>query len=163
MVGLKSMTPGAGGFWFICFLEFLFIYLAAPGLSCCTNDLQSQHVGSSFLTRNWTWAPALGMQSLSHCTTCAFWFDISSAIYLVVQRVKSLTAMWESWVLSLGQEDPLEKEMPTHSSILAWKIPWMEEFGRLQAIGLQRVGHDWATSLTHSLIHSLTLCHVPAV
>ena len=48
---------------------------------------------------------------------------------------------------SLGWEDPLEKDMATHSSTLAWKIPWMEEHGRLQSMGLQRVGHDWATSL----------------
>ena len=46
------------------------------------------------------------------------------------------------WVRSLGQEDPLEKEMATHSSILAWKIPWMKEAGRLQSMGLQRVTHD---------------------
>ena len=59
--------------------------------------------------------------------------------------------MWETWVQSLGWEDPLEKEMATHSSTLAWKIPWMEEPGRLQSIGLQRVGHDWATSLVHWL------------
>ena len=50
-------------------------------------------------------------------------------------------------VQSLGQEEPLEKVMATHSSILAWKIPWMEEPGRLQSMGLQRVRHDWATSL----------------
>ena len=48
----------------------------------------------------------------------------------------------ETWVRSLGQEDPLEKEMAIHSSILAWKIPWMEEPGRLQSMGSQRVGHD---------------------
>ena len=48
----------------------------------------------------------------------------------------------ETWVRSLGWEDPLEKEMATHSSILAWKIPWMEEPGRLQTMGLQRVRHD---------------------
>ena len=48
----------------------------------------------------------------------------------------------EMWVQSLGQEDPLEKEMATHSSILAWKIPWTEELGGLQSMGLQRVGHD---------------------
>ena len=51
-------------------------------------------------------------------------------------------AMWETWVQSLGQEDPLEKEMATHSSTLAWKIPWMEEPGRLQSMGSQRVGHN---------------------
>ena len=56
--------------------------------------------------------------------------------------VKSLPAVQETQVLSLGWEDPLEKEMATHSSILAWKIPWMEEPGRLQSVGSQRVGHD---------------------
>ena len=61
--------------------------------------------------------------------------------------VKHLPAMRETWVQSLGWEDPLEKVMATHSSILAWKIPWMEEPGRLQSMGLQRVRHDWATSL----------------
>ena len=58
-----------------------------------------------------------------------------------------LPAMQETRVWSLGQEDPLEKEMATHSSTLAWKIPLMEEPGRLQSMGSQRVGHDWATSL----------------
>ena len=56
--------------------------------------------------------------------------------------VKRLPSMWETWVRSLGGEDPLEKEMATHSNILAWKIPWMEEPRRLQSMGLQRVGHD---------------------
>ena len=56
--------------------------------------------------------------------------------------VKPLPAMWETGVRSLGREDPLEKEMATHSSALAWKIPWTEELGRLQSMGLQRVGHD---------------------
>ena len=60
--------------------------------------------------------------------------------------------MLETWVRSLGREDPLEKEMATHSSILAWRIPWREEPGGLQSMGSQRVRHDWATSLTHSLI-----------
>ena len=54
---------------------------------------------------------------------------------LVVQRLKHLPAMWETWVRSLGREDPLEKEMATHSSILAWRIPWMEELGGLQSTG----------------------------
>ena len=56
--------------------------------------------------------------------------------------VKRLPEMWETWVQSLGWEDPLEKEMATHSSTLAWKIPWTEETGRLQSMGSQRVGHD---------------------
>ena len=61
---------------------------------------------------------------------------------LVSQVVKCLPAMWETWVQSLGREDPLEKEMATHSSILAWRIPWTEKPGRLQSMGLQRVRHD---------------------
>ena len=61
---------------------------------------------------------------------------------LVAQRVKRLPTMQETWVRSLGREDPLEKEMATHSSIHAWKIPWTEEPGGLQSMGSQRVGHD---------------------
>ena len=61
---------------------------------------------------------------------------------LVAQLVKNQPATWETWVRSLSWEDPLEEEMATHSSILAWKIPQTEEPGRLQSIGLQRIGHD---------------------
>ena len=61
---------------------------------------------------------------------------------LVAQTVKRLPEMWETWVRSLSQEDPLEKEMATHASTLAWKIPWMEEPGRLRSMGSQRVGHN---------------------
>ena len=56
--------------------------------------------------------------------------------------VKNLPVMPETWVQPLGQEDPLEKKIATHSSILTWKIPWMEELGRLQSMGSQRVRHD---------------------
>ena len=56
--------------------------------------------------------------------------------------VKRLSTMWETWVQSLGQEDPLEKAMAIHSGTIAWKIPWTEEPGRLQSMGSQRVGHD---------------------
>ena len=61
---------------------------------------------------------------------------------LVAQVIKRLPALQETQVRSLGQEDPLEKGMATHSSILAWRTPWTEESGRLQSLGLQRVGHD---------------------
>ena len=61
---------------------------------------------------------------------------------LVAQTVKRLPAVRETRVQSLGWEDPLEKEIATHSSTLAWKIPWTEEPGRLQSMGSQRVGHD---------------------
>ena len=60
---------------------------------------------------------------------------------LVAQTVRCLPTMQETWVQSLGQEDLLEKEMATHSSILAWKIPWTKETGRLLSMGLQRVRH----------------------
>ena len=60
----------------------------------------------------------------------------------MAQTVKHLPTMWETQVLSLGQEDPLEKEMATHSSTLAWKIPWTEGSGGLQSMGSQRVGHS---------------------
>ena len=71
---------------------------------------------------------------------------------LVAQRLKRLPARRETRVRSLGQEDPLEKEMATYSSILAWRIPWKKEPGGLQSMGSQRVGHDRATSL--SQLHS---------
>ena len=61
---------------------------------------------------------------------------------LVAQMVKSLPAVWETQVQSPDREDSLEKEMVTHSSNLAWKIPWMEQPGQLQSMGSQRVGHD---------------------
>ena len=61
---------------------------------------------------------------------------------LVAQMVKRLCTMRETWVQSLGREDPLEKEMAIHSSTLAWKIPWTEESGRLQSVGSQRGGQD---------------------
>ena len=70
------------------------------------------------------------------------WYSWAS---LVAQMVKNPPAMQETWVRSLGWEDPLEEGTATHSSILAWKIPWTEEPCRLQSMGSQRVGHDWAT------------------
>ena len=75
--------------------------------------------------------------------------------------IKQLLAMRETRVQSLGREDPLEKEMATHSSTLVWKTPWTEEPGRLQSLGSQRVGHDWATSL--SLSQLLLRCIISSV
>ena len=68
--------------------------------------------------------------------------SVNSTLLRGVQTVKRLSATLETWVLSLGWEDPLEKEMETHSSILAWKIPCTEEPGRLQSMGLQKVRYD---------------------
>ena len=67
---------------------------------------------------------------------------------------KDLPAMRETWVWSLGQEDRLQKGVATHSSILAWRIPWTEEPGGLQSMGLQSVRHDWVTKHTHTHTHT---------
>ena len=75
-----------------------------------------------------TWVQSLGQEDLRTS--------------LVAQMVKRLSTMRETPVQSLGREDPLEKEMAIHSSTIAWKIPWTEEPGRLQFMGLQRVGHN---------------------
>ena len=77
-------------------------------------------------------------------------------IFLVAQMVKCLPAMWETRVRFLGREDPLEKEMATHSRTLAWEIPWTEEPGGLPSMGSQRFWHDWATSL-----HFTSLYFIP--
>ena len=77
---------------------------------------------------------------------CSF-IELCKSLYhnrasLVAQSVKNLPAIQETWVQSLGWEDPLEKEMATHSSILAWKISWTQKPGELQIMGSHRVGHD---------------------
>ena len=82
------------------------------------------------------WAPSLVVFHLGWALKLSF------RASLVAQRLKHLLAMQETWVQSLGWEDPLEKEMATHSSILVWRIPWTEEPGGLQSTGSQSVGHD---------------------
>ena len=84
-------------------------------------------------------------------TSSEYSWLISFGTSLVAQMVKRLPAMLETQVRSLSREDPLEKEMATHSSILAWRIPWTEEPGRLPSMGSQRVEHDWATLHTYLL------------
>ena len=74
-----------------------------------------------------------------------------SWVSLLAQTVKNTPALQETWVPSLGWEDALEKGKATHSSVLAWRIPWAEEPGRLQSMGSQRVGHDWATNIFTSV------------
>ena len=86
--------------------------------------------------REWT----IGTQQL--CLLFLPLHLLTSNEVMVAQRLKRLPGMRETWVRSLSLEDPLEKEMATHSSILAWRIPWREEPGRLQSMGLQRVGHN---------------------
>ena len=70
------------------------------------------------------------------------------SLYKFKRRLKQLPEMRETWVRSLSREDPLEKEMAAHSSILAWRIPWMEEPSRLQSMGSQRVRHDFTFTFT---------------
>ena len=103
--------------------------------------------------------PASPSPGNHHSTFCLYEFNYSGSLLvflslasynwasLVAQMVKRLPTMRETWVRSLGLEDLLEKEMATHSSILAWRIPWTEDPGRLQSMGSQRVRHDWVTSL----------------
>ena len=89
--------------------------------------------------------PGLG-RSTGEGIGCPFQYSWASP---VAQTVKNLPAMWETWVQSLGWEDPLEEGMATHSSILAWRIQWTEEPGRLKSMRLQRVRHNWVTK--HSM------------
>ena len=84
--------------------------------------------------------------SLFRCYQAHFIYHHPLIPSLVAQTVKRLPTMLETWVRSLGQEDPLQKEMTTHSSTLAWKILWVEEPGGLQCMGLQRVGHNRVTT-----------------
>ena len=76
----------------------------------------------------------------------------SKWIFPVAQIIKNLPAVQETWVRFLGQEDPLDKGMAIHSSILSWRIPWTEEPGGLQFVGSQRVGHDWVTNTATQLL-----------
>ena len=118
----------------------------------------------------WTNSPSSPHTALCYTLTAlpllwffCFWIlqdlphlDNSSSLFpwwtsLVAQMVKRLPIMWRTCVQSLGRKEPLAKKMATHSSTLAWKIPWMEERGRPQSKGLQRVRHDWATSVSLSL------------
>ena len=95
----------------------------------------------------WTEDPnrPLGLQSQTQLSeTNSYWLHIDFS--LVAQVVKNLPAMWETWVQSLGEEEPLEKGMATHSGILAWRIPWREEPGGLKSMESPRVGHGWATN-----------------
>ena len=89
---------------------------------------------------------------------CCLLSCLGPSSFPVAQTVKHLPIMQEIQVQSLGREDFLEKEMAPHSSVFAWKIPWMEESGRLQSMGLQRVGHDWATSLGLGLCNKGRAC-----
>ena len=124
----------------------MYIYIGFPGSSAIEKQIRSLGwenplekeiaTHSSILAWEIPWTEEAGrLQSMGSQKS---WTGAS----LVAQRLKCLPAMWETRVRSLGWEDPLEKEMATHSSILAWRIPWREGPGRLQSTGSQRVRHD---------------------
>ena len=118
-------SHGESTFSFVSVLQTVLL----SGVSSCTpprNVRQSRH--STF--------------SLAFVVVGVLDFALSSRASLVAQVVKNLSAMQKTWVLSLGWEDPLGKGMVTHSSILAWRIPWTEEPGRLQSMGSQTIRHD---------------------
>ena len=127
-------------FDYSCILKML-IYLSFP------KDCESPECRHSSLFHH---KQLIGWQAKKRLSC---WLDIYSTpfwhwTYLVALTVKRLPAMWETRVRSLGQEDPLEKENVTYSSIPVCRIPWTEESGKLQSMGSQRVGHDWVTSLS---------------
>ena len=130
-----------------CIFSILFSWF----LIIFTIIILSSFSGSLPISSSFTWACVFLVYSficaVFLCLFIIFFklivFEVSfSQTSLVAQMVKHLSAMQETRLRSLGWEDPLEKEMATHSSILAWKIPWTEELGRLQSLGSQKVGHD---------------------
>ena len=116
-------------------LIFLLIYLFSRSVPGSLASLQQPPLCSSF---------SAAFDCLINVLSGFFgWsWSLCSPASLVAQTIKRLPAMPETWVRSLGWEDPLEKEMATHSSTLAWKIPWTEEPGGLQSMESKRVGHD---------------------
>ena len=136
--------------------------LSQPPSSSFTCPGQLRKTKKSLVKRKNGWlnieeTQCLGFQSLTDNYFSSMVCGLRTLVldWNVAQTVKCLPTMWETWVQSLGREDLLEKEMATHSSILAWKIPWTEEPGRLQFMGSQRIGHDWSNLATKQL-HSLT-------
>ena len=118
-------------------------------LSSLLTYLQVQRPPKTTYSPNDSWRRLTELTN-SYYTHCCDLLQLRTS--LVVQTVKNLPAMQETWVQSLGQEDPLEKGMATHSSILVWRIPWTEEPDRLQSMGSQRVGRDWRTNTFHFFI-----------
>ena len=148
MVVTKDFHPGVSPGWKLC----------VPGAFTLASgcEIQEIHLPESFHFFPTVLFCFVSSWRLSLSRNCQLMFLMTVALgrpvknnpstvglaSVVIQMVKQLPAMRETWVRSLGWEDPLEKEMATHSSILAWKIPWMEEPGRLQSMGSQRVGYD---------------------
>ena len=115
---------------------FIYIYLYLD-INLGISDSSASKESTS-KARDPSLIPVLG-RSTGEGIGCPFQYSWASP---VAQTVKNLPAMWETWVQSLGWEDPLEEGMATHSSILAWRIQWTEEPGRLKSMRLQRVRHS---------------------
>ena len=135
--------------------------------SVVSDSWQPHELQPTRLLRPWDFP---GKSTGVGCHFGALWRYSSHTCFLVLvaQAVKNLPATQETWVQSLGREDPLEQKMATHTSILAWRIPWTEKPGGLQSMGSQRVRHDWATNIftlwsfmeiqfTYQIIHSLKI------
>ena len=139
-----------GSTW-VCLFVVTFMFVSSNIGECYLNFLfLTDSVWVTYFPKNYPfnvsfWYFRVSIVVAAFATPLPLW--ILPPASLVAQMVKRLPAMWEIQVQSLSWDNPLEKEMATHSSILAWKIPWTEKPGRLQPIGPQRVGHDWATSL----------------
>ena len=127
-----------------CRLNFLFSAILRLCRAVCWNSWASPEGLSFFICKIWVLDDITSRFPFSSWTPL-FGFPNKPAVFLSGSVVKSPPAVQETQIRSLGREDPLEKEMATHSSTLAWRIPWTEEPGRLQSMGLQRVRHDCVT------------------
>ena len=111
---------------------------------------------TSILTPFYEWG---NISPKSHCKKKITEQDLD-LVYLNTQMVNRLPTMQETWVLSLGREDFAEEGMATHSSILAWRIPWTEELGGRQSTGSQRVRHDWGTDTNQGHYANMFFCKI---
>ena len=146
--------------YFLCFIQVPALFKKSKLLLCCSGPkcitwIKSQRKKQEMNSKWRTFGTSLVVQWLRLCTLNAGGPSLIQAS-LVAQTVKNLPAMQETQVWSLSWEDPLKKGMTTHSSILAWEMPWTERPGGLQCMGLQRVGHNWViNTCTFSSMSSL--------
>ena len=138
--GLPFPSPGEKSLLQVLIKTSDIPFLPGTWRNVCPHFLKIRH-GSRLALANKVQVEMMWITSRQKHSEANWWLKL----YFLAQMEKHLPTMQETWVQFLGREDLLEKEMATHSSILAWKIPWTEEPGRLQSMGLQRVGHDWVT------------------
>ena len=141
---IVSHYNGGRALWHKCVSAFLFRFDVGYFLSCVRYRSHSTSF-CSFIMENWSLWSYMYMCVYVCVCVCIYVYIYTHIGFPVDSDGKNiLPAMQETWTRSLGWEDPLEGSMATHSSIVAGKIPWTEEPGGLQSMGLQRVGHDWA-------------------